>query len=66
MTVRPDTPDLSASTERPAPEQRSPAQQSPSIFDFDLENTSLRDTPAGVLDEMTPRAIDTLASNAGG
>ena len=66
MTARMNAPDLAASAERPAGEQRGPGQQSPSIFDFDLENTSLRDTPAGVLDEMTPRAIDTIASNAGG
>jgi hypothetical protein len=33
-----------------------------SFFDFDLENTSLGSTPAGVLDEMTPRAIDTVVS----
>ena len=29
---------------------------------FDIENSSLRGTPAGVLDEMTPRAIDTIVS----
>ncbi|HUF48387.1 MAG TPA: hypothetical protein VMM93_11265 [Vicinamibacterales bacterium] len=33
-----------------------------SFFDFDIENSSLRGTPAGVLDEMTPRAIDTIVS----
>lgn len=33
-----------------------------SILDFDLENTSLGGTPAGVLDEMTPRAVDTIVS----
>jgi hypothetical protein len=57
-----------AMTAQRAPtEQAPPAPAGPSIFDFDLENTSLSGTPVGVLDEMTPRAIDTVASaRAGG
>jgi len=46
--------------------QTAPAAPGVSIFDFDLENTSLEGTPAGTLDEMTPKMIDTVVSNRAG
>jgi len=63
LTARLGEPEGSAVAQRVPVEQPAATQPGPSIFDFDLENTSLRGTPAGVLDEMTPRAIDTLVSN---
>jgi len=65
MTARLGAPEPVTAAQR-TPIELGPAQQSPSILDFDLENTSLRGTPAGVLDEMTPRAIDLVAVRAGG
>ncbi len=67
ITARMDEGGALTTAERTAPEQPALGPSAPSIFDFDLENTSLRGTPAGVLDEMTPRAIDGLVSaRAGG
>ena len=66
---------LGGSGSRTAAAQRGPIERatnpvlpaSPSLFDFDLENTSLDGTPAGELDKITPRAIDTIVSaRAGG
>lgn len=43
-----------------------PAPQGPSIFDYDLEDTALSGTPAGIIDEMTPRLIETVVSTRTG
>jgi len=66
MTARLSAPEPATAAQRTPIEAPGPAQQNPSILDFDLENTSLRGTPAGVLDEMTPRAFDLVAVRAGG
>jgi hypothetical protein len=67
FTARMGGPTTTMTAQRAPAEPSAPAPAGRSIFDFDLENTSLSGTPAGVLDEMTPRAIDTVASaRAGG
>jgi hypothetical protein len=43
-----------------------PGQPVPSFFEFDLENSTLRGAAVGVLDDMTPRALETMASSRAG
>jgi hypothetical protein len=38
----------------------------PSLFDYDQDDGWLQGTPAGTLDEMTPRLIETSASTRAG
>ena len=66
MTARLGAPESGLSARRAPAGQTSPASQTPSLLNYDLEDTSLRGTPAGTLDEMTPRLIETSASTRAG
>lgn len=63
MTARLGAPESGLSALRAPAGQTSPA---PSLLNYDLEDTSLLGTPAGTLDEMTPRLIETSASTRAG
>ena len=62
LTARMGNPNRAGDFRQAAESHTTPAPGS-SLFDFDLENTSLGGTPAGILDEMTPRATEVVVSS---